>query len=76
MGILNRAYDQLLSKYLGKIPFMKSNLDFLLAGAPFFDLEAGSPTASGIQYVVSSSSVGTRAAAASGSSTLAVTENT
>jgi hypothetical protein len=72
VGILNRAYDQLLSKYLGRIPFMKSNLDFLLAGAPFFALEAGSSTASGI----SSSSVGTTAAAASGSSTLAVTENT
>jgi len=54
---------------------MKSNLDFLLAGAPFFALEAGSPTASGTM-MVSSSSVGTRAAAASGSSTLAVTENT
>jgi len=51
---------------------MKSNLDFLLVGAPFFALEAGSSTASGI----SSSSVGTTAAAASGSSTLAVTENT
>jgi hypothetical protein len=76
VGILNRAYDQLLSKYLGKIPFMKSNLDFLLAGTffsfSFFDLAAGSSTASGI----SSSSVGIIAEAASGSSTLAVTENT